>query len=68
MRRAVIARMPVSDTNIRKAAVRLLGQALVSPEVHYVQRTLGATATQEQLDASVVAVRRLPWSSIVVPD
>ncbi|HEU4522843.1 MAG TPA: hypothetical protein VFT12_12625 [Thermoanaerobaculia bacterium] len=62
------ARLAVSDLNIRKSAVRLLGQALVSTEVHYVQRELGTTATQQQIDEKVVAVRRLPWTSIVQPD
>ncbi|HEY3052815.1 MAG TPA: hypothetical protein VGK04_05435 [Thermoanaerobaculia bacterium] len=58
--------MPVSETNLRKAALRLLGQKLVSTEVQYIQRTLGATATQQELDATVVAVRKMPWASIVI--
>jgi hypothetical protein len=62
------AKVPVSDSNISKAAVRLLSQRLVSTEVAYVQRTLGATATQQALDDQVMAVRKLPWSSIVVAD
>ena len=62
-------RIRVSDLNIRKTAQRVLaGQSLVSPEIEFVQRELGISATQTQLDASVVAVRRLPWSSIVVPE
>jgi hypothetical protein len=62
------ARMAVSETNLRKTARRVLSQELVSPEVQYIQRILGNTATQQQLDAQVVAVRKLPWSSIVLPD
>ena len=62
------ASMTVSDTNIKKAALRLLGQALVSPEVQYVQRTLGNTATQAQIDDQILTVRKLPWSKIVHPD
>jgi hypothetical protein len=62
------AKIPVSETNLRKAAARLLPSMLVSTEVEYVQRELGATATQEAVDAKVLAVRKLPWSSIVVPD
>jgi hypothetical protein len=58
----------VSELNIRKAALRLLGQKLVSPEVQYIQRTLGASAPQEEIDRNVVAVRTLPWASIVLPD
>ncbi|HUP62406.1 MAG TPA: hypothetical protein VNA69_18520 [Thermoanaerobaculia bacterium] len=60
--------MPVSALNIAKAAERLLSQRLVSTEVDYIQRTLGASSTQEQIDANVVAVRGMPWASIVVPD
>ena len=58
----------VSETNLGKAAVRLLGQRLVSTEVQYIQRTLGNMATQQQLDAQVVAVRKMPWASIVEPE
>ena len=66
--RKSVAKLPVSEGNITKAAVRLLSQKLVSSEIHYVQRTLGATATQEAIDANVLAVRKMPWSSIVVAD
>ena len=62
-------RIRVSDLNLRKTAQRVLaGQSLVSTEIEFVQRQLGISATQTQMDASVVAVRQLPWSSIVVPD
>jgi K+/H+ antiporter YhaU regulatory subunit KhtT len=61
-------KLPVSPGNIAKAAARLLSQRLVSTEVDYIQRTLGASSTQQQIDATVVAVRKLPWTSIVVPD
>ena len=62
------AKISVSESNIAKAALRLLSHRLVSAEVSYVQRVLGATAPQADLDAQVVAVRKMPWSSIVVPD
>jgi hypothetical protein len=62
------ARVPVSELNLRRTANRLLGASLVSTEVSYIQRELGASATQEELDAKVVAVRKMPWASIVVPD
>ena len=62
------ARISVSELNLRKSAKRLLGVALVSTEVSYIQRELGASATQEELDAKVVAVRKMPWASIVAPD
>jgi hypothetical protein len=62
-------RVRVSDLNIRKAAQRVLnGQRLVSTEIEYVQRTLGNSATEQEIDTTVVAVRGLPWASIVVPE
>ena len=62
------ARISVSELNLRKTANRLLGGTLVSTEVSFIQRELGASATQEELDAKVVAVRKMPWASIVAPD
>lgn len=61
-------RVSVSELNVRKAATRLLNVKLVSTEIAYVQRTLGASATQEKLDEHVLAVRKMPWSSIAIPD
>ena len=66
--KATGARIAVSELNLRKAATRLLGAALVSPEVAYIQRELGATTTQQELDAKIVAVRKMPWASIVIAD
>lgn len=60
--------LPVTELNLRKTAIRLLGQTLVSTEVQYLQRTLGATASQQDIDSNVVAVRKMPWASIVEPD
>ena len=37
-------------------------------EIQYIQHILGNTATQAQLDEHVVAVRRMPWASIVLPE
>jgi hypothetical protein len=69
MARVIQARsLPVSEGTLRKTAIRLLGQTLVSTEVQYIQRTLGTTATQQEIDSSVVAVRKMPWASIVEPD
>jgi hypothetical protein len=62
------AKISVSEANVGKAALRLLSQRLVSTEVSYVQRVLGLTASQAELDAQIMAVRKLPWASIVVPD
>src|ERR1700692_1595345 len=61
-------KVTVSETNIRKAAARLMQRPLVSPEVQYIQRVLGATATQDAVDEKVIAVRKMPWSSIVIPE
>jgi len=63
------AAVPVSESNLRKTALRVLnGQRLVSPEVDYIQRTLGPKATQLELDATVMKVRKMPWASIVRPE
>jgi predicted nucleotidyltransferase len=61
-------RLRVTDLNLRKAAQRLLGQSLVSTEMQYVQKVLGASATQQEIDENVLAVRRLPWTSIAQGD
>lgn len=61
-------RVTTSELNVRKAAARLLNVKLVSTEIAYVQRSLGASATQEQLDARVLAVRSMPWSAIMLPE
>ncbi len=71
MKKASVPRepaVPVSELNLRKTALRLLGQRLVSPEIEYVQRKLGNSATQQELDAMVLAVRKMPWASIVRPE
>jgi hypothetical protein len=57
-------KVPVSEGNIRKAAQRLLQQNLVSTEIQYVQRVLGASATQQDIDKNVIAVRGMVWASI----
>ena len=62
------ARIAVSELNLKKAAARLLASGLVSTELDYIQRELGTSATQDDLDAKVIAVRKMPWASIVVPD
>jgi putative heme degradation protein len=58
------ARVAVSEANLTKAAVRLLGQRLVSTEVTFIQNELGATTTQTALDEKIVEVRKMPWKSI----
>jgi hypothetical protein len=61
--------LPVSETNLRKTALRVLnGQRLVSTEVSYIMHTLGAKATQQELDKTVLQVRKMPWTSIVLPE
>jgi len=63
-----VKKLPVSDLNLKRTAIRLLGQRLVSNEVLYIQRNLAATATQQQLDDNVLAVRKLPWAEIAIID
>ena len=63
-----IAKVSVSELNLRKTATRLLKSSLVSTEVAYLQRELGTTVTQVEMDARVMAVRAMPWSSIVLAD
>ncbi|MCU1245897.1 MAG: hypothetical protein JWN02_1807 [Acidobacteria bacterium] len=66
--RKVSSKLPVTESNLGKTAARLLTTKLVSTEISYIRRTLGASATQEELDNQVLAVRQLPWASIVLPD
>lgn len=66
--RAVRSRISVSEANLRKAAMRLLGAKLVSTEIAFIQRELGSSATQEDLDNKIVAVRAMPWASIALAD
>jgi hypothetical protein len=66
--RVSLQRITVSDGNLKKAALRLLNQSLVSTEMQYVKHVLGASATQVQIDEKVLAVRQMAWSSIVLPD
>ena len=61
-------KVSVSEANIAKAAMRLHSQKLVSAEVHFVRRTLGASASQTDLDAQVIAVRKMPWGSLAEPE
>lgn len=63
-----IAKISVSELNLRKTASRLLKSALVSTEVSYLQRELGTTVTQVEMDAKVVAVRSMPWAKIVAAE
>lgn len=66
--KAKVSRVPVSELNVVKTAARLMTTKLVSTEIAYVQRVLGASATQAQLDEKVLAVRKMPWSSIAIAD
>jgi hypothetical protein len=63
-------KMPVSETSLRKAAERVLpnGVRLVSTEIQYLQRKLGNSATQQDMDDNVIAVRKLPWADIAIPE
>jgi hypothetical protein len=63
-----IAKVPVNDTNLKKAAIRLLGQRLVSNESLYIRKKLAPSVTQQEMDDSVLAVRKLPWATIAIVD
>lgn len=61
-------RVTVTERRLQTAAERLLPKTrkLVSTEVAYIQRVLGHSATQREIDEKVSSVRSLPWSSLVV--
>jgi len=63
-----IAKVPVNDSNLKKAAIRLLGQRLVSNESLYIRSKLAPSVTQQEMDDSVLAVRKLPWATIAIVD
>jgi len=63
-----IAKVPVNDTNLKKAAIRLLGQRLVSNESLYIRSKLAPSVTQQEMDDNVLAVRKLPWATIAIVD
>ena len=63
-----IAKVPVNDTNLKKAAIRLLGQQLVSNETLYIRRKLAPSVTQQELDDNIVAVRKMPWAQIAITE
>lgn len=60
-------KVPVSERCLQSAASRLLkgGNKLVSAEIFYIQKRLGQTATQVEIDEQVLAVRQVPWSRLV---
>jgi len=62
------AMVPVSELNLKKSALRVLGQRLVSPEVFYIQHKLGDKATQTAIDTAVKDVRNMPWAQIIIPE
>lgn len=64
------SRVTVSEQILQRAAARLLPHAavLVSPEIHYLQRILGSSSSQAEIDENVMAVRKLPWTTINIPD
>jgi hypothetical protein len=66
--KVVSKRVTTSETNLMKAGQRILSQRLVSTEIDYLQRTLGASATQDEIDLKVSEVRKMKWSSISLED
>ncbi|MGA7615926.1 MAG: hypothetical protein WBX15_12185 [Thermoanaerobaculia bacterium] len=60
-------KLNVTEKRLQEAASRLLprGDSLVSTEVDYLQRHLGNTATQKDIDDHVISVRNMPWSRLM---
>lgn len=57
---------PVSEKSIKSSAARVTAQGtLVSAEIQYVINALGRSATQQQIDECVIAVRKMKWADIV---
>ena len=64
-----VATIPVTERNLREAAKRLLSnRQIVSTEIQYIQRIMGARATRTELDETVVAVRGLTWAELVADE
>src|SRR5437867_750980 len=63
-----IAKVLVNDSNLKKAAIRLFGQRLVSNESLYIRSKLAPSVTQQEMDDNVLAVRKLPWATIAIVD
>lgn len=62
-------KIAVSERNLRSAAARLLSnRQIVHPEIQYIQRTMAAKATRNQIDETVVAVRAMSWADLVAND
>lgn len=59
-------RLTVSNKALQSAASRLLpkGGKLVTPEIAYIKRQLGHTATQNEIDEQVMGVRRITWQNL----
>lgn len=57
-------RVAVTPRNLQLAAARLIPNPLVSVEVSWLQKTLGTSATQAKIDQQIIAVRKMPWTSI----
>lgn len=68
--RPVGPRVAVSEKILQKAAARVLPSParLVTPEIHYLLRILGASSTQLEIDENVAAVRRMPWHALASAD
>ena len=58
-------KVTVSDKRVQNTAIRLLKDDLVSVELDFVQRQLGNTATQTEIEEKVSEVRQMPWSSLM---
>ncbi|MFN2442873.1 MAG: hypothetical protein ABR517_09330 [Thermoanaerobaculia bacterium] len=59
-------KVTVTEKNLQKAADRIdLPTPLVSVEIDYLRRHLGASATPTEIDNQVREVRSTPWSQLL---
>ena len=59
-------KIAVTERILQHAAGRLISTPLVSVEISYLQKTLGNSETESNINEAVASVRRLPWATIAL--
>ncbi|MFN2239717.1 MAG: hypothetical protein ABR524_10025 [Thermoanaerobaculia bacterium] len=59
-------KVAVTERILQHAAVRLISTPLVSVEISYLQKHLGNTETETNINEAVASVRRLPWATVAM--
>lgn len=59
-------KVAVTERILQHAAGRLISTPLVSVEISYLQKTLGNSETESNINEAVAGVRRLPWATIAL--